>query len=351
MSEMEKQEARAILKERLQDEQIQKEIKQEKKKENKRKRKGFIVGLLILALGGIAAVVSLFAPKKQDKTNTKTPTTIENVDDIDIDNVSLEDLGVEEEVVNEEKSNYGKTTGNVDKDKIVEKDGTIWKDKEAASKSDQVGKTKYDTKGDKLVVKDNGKVYDKEIKYEVKDETGKVVDKGSNSTGVPDGYVWDKDLNKYVPKDEVGKYVYADATYYATDGSIAIKKGDKVLKTTLEKAKKIFSTTKPSKNNGTKPNTNTQKPSTNTPDKSENTQKPSTETNKKEETTTEVTQDEGKVNKDGTYTIYGMTYMDKATFQSFVLDENSSENFGLYNGVIYPKSVINEMSAQNQKTK
>lgn len=327
MSDLEKKEAVEYLNNMAKEEKIQKELKQEKKTTNKRKRKGFIIATLVLLLGGIYAVSGLLFPNKK-KGSDKKNNNIETVDDIEIDDISLADLGLEEDIIEEKNSNYGKTTGYIDKNKLVEKDGTIWKDQNAADKSGKVGKTTVDDKDGSLVVKPDGTVHDKNTGYEVKDETGKVVDEGSNSNGVPNGYVWDPELNKYVPENELGLYTYADETYYFKDGSIAIQKGDKVLKTTLENAKKTLSTTSPTNNN-----TNTQTPSTNN------------------NSNTEVTQDEGKVNQDGTYTIYGMTYMDKATFQAFLMDENSAENFGLYNGVIYPKFVINEMYAQNQKTK
>ena len=46
-----------------------------------------------------------------------------------------------------------------------------------------------------------------------------------------------------------------------------------------------------------------------------------------------------------------ITYMDKVTYECWLLDENSEENYGYYNDVIYPISVIEEISKQNQKTK
>ena len=147
-------------------------------------------------------------------------------------------------------------------------------------------------------------------------------------SGIPEGYVWDADRNEYVKKEEVGLYIYSDNTYYYGDGTVALEKGVLISKKDFEIIKKYCTTTKPVVNTATENSSN-------------NNQQPTQEQTQ--------TVDEGKVNVDGTYTIYGTTYMDKATFEAFLLDDNSNQNFGLYNGVIYPASVINEMNAQKSR--
>ena len=296
----------------------------------KKERKGLFVAAWLILLAGITALTGALAFKKKNDLNNKPKDKIEK--EIETDDISLADLGALEEIVNPNEKIYGETTGDVDKKQVVKKDGTIWKNQAAADKSNQVGKTTIDDKNGTLTVKPNGTVVEKDKNYEVKDETGKVTQSGTNESGIPSGYVWDKDLNAYVPANEVGLYIYADATYYNTKGDLVVNKGDKVLKTTLETIKKTCTTTKAETNNTT-------------------TTTPSTDNTTNNNTEAETVIDEGKINEDGTYTIYGVTYMDKATFEAILLEENNTENFGYYNGVIYPKSVINEMSAQNQKTK
>lgn len=321
-------------------ENVQKSKQTEPKKKNKKGIKGIIISATALVLAGITALVFLLPRKKNDNKNTSS-----NISSI----ITVADLGVEEEIVSKPNKQYGETTGNIKKEDLVEKNGVIYKDKEAADKSNKVGTSSIDLQGGKLEIDKNGNVVEKDKGYEIIDSSSNVISSGSNSTGIPEGYAWDSVLKKYVKEDQVGKYALVDATYYAPDGEVVYKKGDIVLKETLEKIKKQLSTTKPAVSSNTSSKTQSNASSNTSSNTSTSTSSNvSSNTSSTESSNVEQT---GKVNPDGTYTIYGVTYMDKATFENFVLDENALENFGYYNGVIYPNEVIKEMFNQKQNVK
>ncbi len=193
------------------------------------------------ALAVSASFLVLFSActKSNNKKNTnESETTTVAV----IDTVDLASLGNKLDIPSAEELTqpvYGNVTGDVDVAKIVRgSDGSYYATKEDADKSKDVGKTTYDTKGGKYTVTSDGKVKDSTPGYQITDRDGKVVDSGNSD--VPDGY-YEVSKGVYLP---IG-YVYADATYYAADGNIAIKKGDVVAEETLEYAKAHFSTTKP----------------------------------------------------------------------------------------------------------
>lgn len=263
------------------------------KTEKKDKKKNKLIALIALLLAGVTAIGVAIGFKNKNKTKADQTTTTSTV-------FSIDNLGMEEEFPT--NSQYGNTTGDVKKENIVEKDGKYYADKESADKSDKVGQTKVDTQNGKLEVKPDGTVVEKET--------------GSQ----------DKDGNDI----DMSKYITLDKNYYYKDGSLAFKKGEKVDKEDFDRVKHLLITDP--------------KQATETTTKPETT-KPET-TTKPEETTVSS---QGVVNKDGTYTIFGVTYMDKATFEAFVLDPNSDVNFGFYNGVVYPKEVINEMTKGKTK--
>ena len=311
-----------------------KETKKEKeariKKQQKRKKRIIIIALILAGatlIGSLAAGIAKLFKKDNNKDDlNKQQEYIVSESEIGLDDLGIEELFKEET----ENKEYGEVTGNVNKDEIVEKNDTLWKDEEAANNSDSIGKVTYDDQNGTLKKDETGDIVEKEEHFEVKDENGNQISTGSNETGIPNGYAWDSVLQDYVKAEDVGKYVYADVTYYNTYGEVVIEKGDLVLKTFLESAKKDTNIT-------------TVKPET----KPEVEVKPET----KPENSTDGVVDSygGVINKDGTYTIYEVTYMDKATFEAFILDENSQENFGFYNNIIYPISVIKEM--EQSKTK
>ena len=301
------------------------------KKEKTKKSKKFIVGMVALitagaiALGsGVAVLVNYF--KKKNNDVPKTPNT--SISTMDIGNI-----GTELEFPKEEtKTKYENPTGNVDVNKIVEKDGKLYKDQDSADKADKKNTSSFDNKDNKYEEKDD-KIYDKDIGYEITDDKGDTKESGDlDETGIPDGYAWDDVLKKYVPEDEVGKYVYADATYYDEEGNVIIKKGEIVSKETLEEAKKHLTTTKPTKKDTTSSIIN------NTTSSTVNSTASSTVSNT-------TSSSEGKINADGTYTIFDVTYADKATFEQIALSD--LETLDLYldeNGVLHIKT--SEMEKQ-----
>lgn len=317
-------------------------------KGKKRSRKGIvavlIAGALILTTA-ITGLVSNFGKKKNtnDKTYDKTPTkTVEAT--TSISTFGLNDLGNELDFKSkkeQKKEQYGNPTGNVDVNKIVEKDGTYYVDKKSAEKAKDVGKTTPDTKNNKYVVDEDGTVKEKETGYEVTDpKTGETVTvKDSNNDGIPDGYEKNEELGGiFEEADNTELYTICDANYYGYDKkgkyTIIFKKGDIILKETLKRIKKELST-------------NPNPPTESVIIEEETTTKKAESTTKKEETTTQtVVVDEGKINSDGTYTIYGMTFESKADYQQWVLQ--GYEGYAEADGIMRPEA---ELTAGYQKTK
>lgn len=289
------------------DEVLEEEVVQEENKPKKGKKKiivAIIAGFSAVAVA-ISGLVLAFGKKKNQNTTNNTNTTTTSAFD-------LTDLGAELEIPTSTTKKMGSVvSGTADLSKVTEQNGKLYVDKENASKA-QNKTTSIDLKGGSLKTDSKGTVYDKTTGYIIKDETGKTIATGNlNESGIPDGYAYDPVLKKYIPKEEVGKYVYADATYYDEAGNEVLKKGDVVAKETLEKAKKYFSTTTV-KNNST---TSTKAVATTTTTAKKNT----ASTTKKTTTTTTINSDEGVINPDGTYTIYGMTFESKADYQQWVL--------------------------------
>ncbi len=334
---MEKQmnEVEKYLEEKLAEEQNKKlELSKEKETKQKKSRKGLIVAIVALILAAAAAITcAIGLKKKKNNTDEVVPETSITV--------GVDDLGKEEEIIEEVVNNqYGEVTGDLKKEELVEKDEVIWKDQEAADKSEEVGKVETDLQDGSLEVDNEKDVVETTPSYEVKDEAGKVVEEGKNETGIPEGYAFDEVLNKIVPVEEVGKYVCIDTDYYTSDGLALFQKGDIVLKETFTRMQEQLTTVKPE--------IKVEEP----------TDEPEQEPEKEEtEVVPEITMPNGKVNRDGTYTITyeidgeetSITYMDKATYEEWLVDEYSSDNFGFYDGIIYPVEVIEEISRQNRR--
>lgn len=280
------------------------------KKPKTKQEKKFLVRVVALIAAGAIAIGSTVAIlvdwfKKKNNNAPKTPN-----DSI----VQIDDMGSELEFPENNTSKYGNTTGNINVNDLVEKDGKIYKDKESADKSDQKGNTSFDNKNNTLVEED-GKIKDKNENYEIKDESGNVIEKGD---GIPDGY------NKVEGGNLLPEgYIYSDATYYDNEGNVVLNKGEVVAKETLENAKKYLTTTKP-----------------------ENKEPDSTTDTSSKEETTQPTTNEGKLNEDGTYTIFGLTFRTKADFEQWVIQ--GYEGYAEYDGVMMPEE---EILKQIQKTK
>lgn len=303
--------------------------------------KGLIKSILALLLALVITIVGYFIHKTNKKQNNNSyekpkdsvSETSSNDNELSLeDKVSFDKIGHMVDFFNPEK-NDKKEFGEIIEgafvvDQIViDDEDTNWIDEEAFENKDKVGNEEFNNQDNTLEKDEDGDIVEKEENFEIKDKNGNEVSTGSNESGKPDDYVYDEELDKEVTKEDVNKFVYVDANYYDKNtGELLYQKGETILKETFEKIKNDSNLTI------TKPVLETEevKPEESRPENSN----PSDD---------KVDSYGGIINKDGTYTIYGVLYMDKATFESFILDENSQENFGFYNNIIYPVSVIEEM--------
>ena len=302
---------------------------------------------IIAITSGVVVLVNSFKGKKN--TTSSTPST--SISDTTMD---INDLGVELEIPKEEKkSKYENPTGKVNVDKVVEKNDKIYVDKESADKSNKVGNTSTDTKGGTLKVDKDGKVTEKTEGYEIKDDKGNVVEKGDmGENDIPSNFEENKDLGgTYEKEDDTSNLTYSDANYYDEYGNLVLAKGDLVEKERLEYAKKHYSTKKPTVKESTSSSSSKEQTSSkieviSTPSYSSKNETSSTPSSSSKEqtssattTTSSTTSSEGKVNVDGTYTIYGTTYADKATFEQIAMSD--LETLDLYldeKGVLHIKA-------------
>ena len=284
-------------------------IKKEKKQHSKKAKALLISSVAVLSaavIGATAFLANHFGNKKKKyDTNSKKET------------YSISDLGLEEEVNSSEDSIYTDATNGIDTKQIVSKNGKLYVNSKAAEKSSEVGKSVIDTKGGTLEVKSNGKVYEKNnSEYQVVDKNGNVTSSGTkDSTGAPNGYVYDPVIGGYVKPEEAGKYVRDE-------------NGDLVSKEDYE-----------ARNNSNKTSSSTSSSNTS----SSNTSSSNTSSSS---TISEV-EEKGHYNADGTYTIYGMTFETKEDFEQYVLQ--GYQGYGLVNGIMKP--MTKEMEEAKQKTK
>lgn len=322
-------------------------------KSNSRKTKTIIMSSISLLVAAVTAVTSFVATKKNKNIPVATATAIVEEQDTNINELSghsLDDLGAElaEETT---KSEYANVTGDVVIENVVENNGTLYVDEEAANNAENIGQEIIDDQNGTLEVTPNGDVYVEDEGYEILDQSGNIIDSGDNNEDIKDDYVYDENLDLTVKEEDVNKFVYVDTNYYDMYGNLIYSKGEVVLKETLEKIKNDPTLTTVKNVNSI---TTTEQVIETTTEQvietttQESVQETTTEQVKQETTTEQITTTEPNYNN-GYYTIYGTAYMDEATFQAFILDDNSDQNFGLYNGVVYPKSVLDEMV--NQKSR
>lgn len=312
---------------------------------SKIKRKGLKKRIIAVVLSASALFTAFFLTKKQNnnyKNNKPVYSTIDTTPTINPeDQISLNGLGLvyENPILETEKQEYGNTTGDIKKEDLVEKNDTIWKDQEAANNSSNVGKTEIDDKDDTLEVKPNGDVFVKDEGYEIEKEDGTVTegtiteeDKQNGDT-LPPEYVHDENLNKDVVEEDNNKFVYCDANYYDSTGALVYAKGELISKEDLELAKQLLTTTKQTTvTQSTVPETTV--PETTVP-----------ETTVPEETFVPT---QGVVNKDGTYTIDGITFETKADYDQWVIQGFEGYAMDL-DGIMKPEEEIK--ANYNQKTK
>lgn len=271
-------------------------------------------------LAALMVLVSCVIPhgKKNNATQTTITTTTHTT------NVDLDSLGQTLTLPSGTTLKTGNVSGNIDLSKVTLQKGTYFADKDNASKADQIGKTSINLQNDTLKTDSKGTVYNKTTGYTIIDpETGKTIATGNlNEDGLPDGFKNSEELDGiYEEKDNVETLTYADSDYYDKDGNLVLKKGDIVDKETLESAKKYLYTTKLTTTITT--TTTTAKPTT----------------------TTTATTNQGVINGDGTYTIFGLTFESKADYEQWVLQ--GYEGYAEADGIMKPEV---EIQKQTQKT-
>ena len=306
---------------------------------SKRKRKVLGLAIISVVLSASAAFTAFFFSKKQNnsKNNKPTQSMLDTTPTINPeDQISVNGLGLvyDDPTLQIEKPQYGNTTGNINKEDLVEKNNTIWKDQEAANNSSNVGKTEIDDKKGTLEVKPNGDVFVKDEGYEIKKEDGTTVEgtiteqDKQNGNKLP-GYVYDENLDKEVIPEHANKYVSCDANYYDSTGALVYAKGEAITPEDLALAKQLFTTTKPvieTQPESTVPETKPEGPI-------------------EEEI---VVTEQGVVNADGTYTIFGLTFESKADYEQWVIQ--GFEGYGIdLDGIMKPEEEIKVN--YNQKTK
>lgn len=280
-----------------------------KGKNKKLKIIALIMASVIAVTSGIFGISNLLKNKTKESSNNNNNNNNKSISTMEID-----DIGSELDFVEQPKTEYGETTGNVDVNKIVEKNGKIYVDQKSADKSDKVGKSTIDTKDGTLDVKPDGTVTEKAPGYEIQDKDGNVIDEGDLNNGKVPGY--ENDLPE--------GYVYADATYYNEEGNVLIEKGEVVTKDWLDYLKKNFSTTKPT----IQENTSSQ-----------------VSNNSSSQTVSKT--EEGILNPDGTYTIYGITFETKADYQQWVIQ--GGEGYGIDSDGIM--KAMPDLEVEKQKIK
>lgn len=261
--------------------------------------------LILVVIAGSIAFSGIVIGCSKNKNNNKKTTNI-NVDS-SVSTMSIDDMGIELETTKDTTSKYIESTGKVDTNKIVEKNNKVYVDQESADKSNKVGKTTIDTKNDTLEINSEGTVIEKETGYEIVDENNNVVASGNNEETLLEGYIT------------------LDRDYYYKDGTLAFPKGSIVNEEEFNRYKGYLVTN--SYNAGNQQNNNTY-PSTNQNQYPEQypEQYPNSNYN------TNITYDEGIINMDGTYTIYGMTFESKADYQQWVFQ--GYQGYSEVNGIM-----------------
>lgn len=290
----------------------------------------------LLAGGLILAELSTFVACSNSENNNETvnkPGIVVTT----LQPTTLSSLGVELSF-EESKKEYSVSTNGIANSNKVVKDtntGKIYVDKEAYDNKGNVGNTVTDTKNNTLEVREDGKVFEKDDSYVIKDkETGKVIETtkenentkyAPDGTPIPDGYVWDEGRKEIVPESVAGKYVYDQngdlvlkETYKENpktpvgDDAIVDTKVEEII-TPIEKEEVKEEVTTPT------PEQPKQEVTTPTPEqpKQEVVEEEVVE-EVVEETITETTS-VGVTNPDGTYTVNGLTFESKADYEQWII--------------------------------
>lgn len=276
-------------------------LKRKGRKKNKRLLITMIVAGILATTASISGVVNFLTNRKKNQNvNLDKPKT-------SISTFDLSDLGNELNIIEETKPIYIVLDENINVDELVEKNDKVYIDQESADKSDTVGNVVIDTKEDTLIVKPDGTVTEKEEGYKIKDETGEVIESGEGK--LPEGYVETEEEGKYLPEG----YVYSDATYYNEEGIAILIEGSAVSKADLEYAKMYLTTIAPTQ-----------------------TTTPSVELEPTTTPSTEIYQNEGILNEDGTYSIFGLTFLSKEDYEQWILQ--GYEGYAEIDGIMQPET-------------
>lgn len=180
-------------------------------------------GIIKAAVAIFLSVVTLGSSCAKKNNNNDKDSNKEDIvysqdsnQEVDKNNVTIDGLGLELEIPSKENLNleYGNASGNIDKNEIVENNGSIWVNQAASLNSSEVGKEILDTKDGSLETGSNGNVYDKVVGYEIQDSTGNIISSGDlNDNGIPEGYYKDEKTGDLIHE---GQYVDPDGNIWTS---------------------------------------------------------------------------------------------------------------------------------------
>ena len=348
--------------------------KKSSKKKTKKKKKGIIAAAIALAMAGVMAVTGFIVGSKLKKKDddAKSRNSITDVVDDKINTASLDSLG-EQLLTEEKKSEYTKVSGDFNINDVVRgDDGRLYVDNESARNASKSGSEHIDTKGGTLTVDESGKVYTQSEGYVIVDEKGNIVESGEGTPSL---------------EEEGIDYVECPNNYYDDEGTLVHPAGELITPEELELCKTYYHTSKPtpgqydkveeeiiyeegysekdmkditspvgSDNIDQKENKTIEKEKTTETTETVEETTETTETTETVEETTETTNvvedntnnssNEGIINPDGTYTIYGITYLSYADYQQYII--NGGEGYGYVDGIVQP---IGDYEIEYQYTK
>ena len=300
----------------------------------------FVGGIIAGSVTGFFGKLFKGADSEQAKKGVKSKDSVTTIDNEKIKSLkgNIYELGISINIPTEKEEKLAKYGAvetyvqgvDIKPEDVVEvvdpKTGeTItYVNKEAASKSDKVGTVTYDTTATQTVLED-GTVIENETGYEIVDpKTGETI---TGNSEVPEGY-FELAPGIFLPEKYKGKVVYIDTTWYGYDENgvygVVANIGDILDKESFEAVKNYWSTVY------------------NPPVESYEPVQPVTtdstpETQETFETTySDASKDVGITNPNGTFTIYGNTYINEETYKRIYNGEDD-----IYiddDGVIWIKS-------------
>lgn len=323
------------------------------KTNNKKKKKGIIAAAIAVAMAGVMAVTGLIVGSKLKKKDDdfKPGNSITDIADDKIDTASLDSIG-EQLPTEAKKSEYTKVSGDFNIEDVVRgADGYLYVDEESARNASKSGSVSIDTKGGTLTVDDSGKVYTQSEGYVIVDSNGNVIESGEGTPSIDEGI----------------DYVECPNNYYDDEGTLVHSVGEFITPEELELCKTYYHTTKPTPGEYDKVeeeiiyengySEKDIKDDSSAIGSKETTSLVGSDYIEQEETKAEeekieeqkdsnISSNEGIINADGTYTIYGVTYLSYADYQQYII--NGGEGYGYIDGMIQP---IGDYEIEYQYTK